>query len=397
MHRRIVGSILSFVVAASVGSVASGQEPRFERQTIDGDIQIGYGLAIGDVDGDGKQDVLLADKTRVVWYRNGDWAKFVIAENLTERDNVCIAAADVDGDGKVEVAVGAQWNPGETSDASASGAVFYMIRPDDPTERWEAVQLPHDPTTHRMRWYKRLDGVTQLVVLPLHGIGNSDGEGEGVKITAYTMPDDVRGEWATEVIDNEMHMTHNMDVAPGPGGMQWMLFAGKEGIKTIWYGRGWSKDHQGVDGVFYPAGEVRAGAINPQTYAGLYATIEPMHGNTVAAYGVQFGLGQWQITRRVLDESLNAGHGLVVADVLGTGRDQVVAGWRTPNAEGKVGIRLYSPDASRENWTTYTIDDNEMATEDLKAADLDGDGDLDLIAAGRATRNVVIYWNRGGE
>jgi hypothetical protein len=34
-----------------------------------------------------------------------------------------------------------------------------------------------------------------------------------------------------------------------------------------------------------------------------------------------------------------------------------------------------------------------MACEDLQAADLDADGDLDLVAAGRATKNVKIYWN----
>jgi len=30
----------------------------------------------------------------------------------------------------------------------------------------------------------------------------------------------------------------------------------------------------------------------------------------------------------------------------------------------------------------------------LKVADLNGDGKADIIAAGRATKNVVIYWNR---
>ena len=39
------------------------------------------------------------------------------------------------------------------------------------------------------------------------------------------------------------------------------------------------------------------------------------------------------------------------------------------------------------------IDDNQMACEDLKIADLNGDGRPDLIASGRSTKNVIIYWN----
>jgi hypothetical protein len=35
-----------------------------------------------------------------------------------------------------------------------------------------------------------------------------------------------------------------------------------------------------------------------------------------------------------------------------------------------------------------------MACEDLKLADLDGDGKLDIIASGRASNNLKIYWNR---
>src|ERR1041384_2035126 len=104
-------------------------QPKFSAQLLDDKVEIGYGLAIGDVDGDKKPDILMADKKQFVWYRNGDWKRFVLAENLTSHDNVCIAARDINGDGKVEVAVGAQWNPGETSDTTKSGAVFYLIRP----------------------------------------------------------------------------------------------------------------------------------------------------------------------------------------------------------------------------------------------------------------------------
>ena len=82
--------------------------PAFTAKTVDDKISIGYGLAIGDVDGDKKPDILLADAKEIVWYKNPGWEKSVIAKNLTLRDNVCIAARDLDGDGKVEIAVGAQ-------------------------------------------------------------------------------------------------------------------------------------------------------------------------------------------------------------------------------------------------------------------------------------------------
>ena len=181
----------------------------FERQVIDDKISIGYGLAIGDVDGDQKPDILLADKSQVAWYRNEDWKRFVMAENLNPRgcdpflDNVCIAARDIDGDGKVEVAVGANWNPGETNDATKSGSVHFLIRPEDPTGAWKSVKMPtHDPTVHRMHWMKinkKSDGNDdtasheyRLLVLPLHGKGNKGGEGEPVRLLAYVQGKSLR-------------------------------------------------------------------------------------------------------------------------------------------------------------------------------------------------------------
>ena len=170
-------------------------EPNFKEQTIDNNISIGYGLALGDVDGDGKPDILLADKKQFVWYRNGDWKKFVMAENLTEYDNVCITAEDINGDGKVEVAVGAQWNPSETGDDKKSGAVFYLIPPEDRTQLWKAVQLYHEPTIHRMRWIKSSEGKYYLAVLPLHGVGNKNGQGNGVNVLMYEYLQNVNEKW----------------------------------------------------------------------------------------------------------------------------------------------------------------------------------------------------------
>jgi hypothetical protein len=37
-----------------------------------------------------------------------------------------------------------------------------------------------------------------------------------------------------------------------------------------------------------------------------------------------------------------------------------------------------------------------MACEDIQVADLNGDGKPDIVAAGRSTHNLKIYWNQGG-
>src|SRR5437016_3179546 len=145
--------------------------PTFRAVEIDSKIQIGYAVTVADVDGDKKPDILVVDKNQIVWYRNPTWEKFVIAENLTPQDNVCIAAADIDGDGKAEIAVGAGWNPNDTVN---SGAVFYLIPPKDRTQKWEGVELPHEPTVHRMKWLRNDSGRFQLLVAPLHGRGNKD-------------------------------------------------------------------------------------------------------------------------------------------------------------------------------------------------------------------------------
>lgn len=359
--------------------------PVFEAQVIDDNISIGYGLAIGHVDNDEQPDILLADKTQFVWYDNGTWERHVLIENLTDRDNVAIAARDINGDGDVEIAVGAMWNPGETTDKDLSGAVHYLIQPPEPTMQWEPVQLPHDPTTHRMQWVKVEEDTYHLIVLPLHGIGNSGGEGDGVHVQMYTRPDDPRRPWQTRVLDDNMHLTHNFDVVETEAGAA-LYIAGKEGVRKIVYDGQWANAAVPVEGLSNAAGEVRVGALVDKQ---LIATIEPMHGNSLVAY-----LGEGERQRVVLDTTFAQGHALAVADILGLGRDQIVAGWRNPDANGQVGIRLYIPDETGSSWSIFVIDENTMACEDLKVADLNADGKLDIIAAGRATRNLVVYWNK---
>lgn len=355
----------------------------FNPQVIDDDVNIGYGVAIGDVDGDGKKDILLADKKQFVWYRNGDWKRFVLAENLTEHDNVCIAARDINGDGKVEVAVGAQWNPGETSDTAQSGSVHYLASPSDPTKPWKAIALHHEPTVHRMRWVQTKKNSYGLLVLPLHGRGNKDGEGAGSKAILYKMPEDPTEKWATEVIYDKMHLTHNFDYLEKDNETEIMI-GGKEGLALVTLPP--KKVEDQWNNISSGIGEVRTG--NMKGGERFIATIEPMHGNQLVVYPLNGN-------RTVLDSTLNQGHALACEDLLGVGYDQIVVGWRNPDSEGKVGIKLFTPEKGNvNNWQMHLIDDDNMACEDLMVEDLDGDGKPEIIASGRATNNLIIYWNK---
>ena len=285
----------------------------FKAQTIDSTVQIGYGLALGDVDGDKRIDILMADKKQFVWYRNGDWKRFVMIDSLTTQDNVCIAAADLDGDGKVEVAVGAQWIPSETTDKNKSGSVHFLIRPQDPTQPWSAVPLYHEPTIHRMRWVKHSDGNYYLIVLPLHGVANTGGNGTPVNILVYRYPDLIKKSEPMHIIESNMHATHNLEmVSTGLAGKKGLYIAGKEGVGFLDENFGQSQLHpvliKGTSG----AGEVRSGYLKNKK--AFIATIEPMHGQHLVFYT--------QEGRLILDSSLNEGHALVAADILGLGYDQ---------------------------------------------------------------------------
>lgn len=354
----------------------------FMPETIDNQVQIGYGLAIGDVNGDGRPDILLADKKAFVWYRNPDWKRFVIVENLTQRDNVCIAARDIDGDGKVEIAVGAQWNPGETKDPEASGSVHYLERPADPTQTWNAISLPHEPTVHRMDWVRTSDGF-QLIVVPLHGRGNQQGKGKGVRIYAYPAPIKLETSGDRILVDSSMHITHNFDILPD-GDYESLVVGGLEGARAFIYrNQQWIADPNPYYRMteYNGFGEIRKSES-------FLAGIQPFHGNMLTLYLP----GQ---IPKVLKEDLQQGHALACGDLLKQGMDQIIVGWREKNSLEEMGVTIFvASDPLWNQWTEYWVDQNEMACEDLKIGDLDGDGKPEIIAAGRSTNNLKIYWNR---
>ena len=103
----------------------------------------------------------------------------------------------------------------------------------------------------------------------------------------------------------------------------------------------------------------------------------------------------------MIAEPVQWGHAVWCADLDADGDDELIIGQRDPNkpgANGPKGPGVFVFDAkhgaSPAAFERHTLDDGGMACEDAVAADLDGDGRVDIIAGGRATHNVKIYWNR---
>ena len=89
---------LNFVTVLLAG--AATDAPTFERIVVDAQVGIGYGVAVADVDGDGRDDIVLVDQKEVRWYAAPKFERRVLCGKLTEHVRTM---ADVDGDGRDDI------------------------------------------------------------------------------------------------------------------------------------------------------------------------------------------------------------------------------------------------------------------------------------------------------
>jgi hypothetical protein len=341
----------------------------FRPQEIQSNWSVVYAVSFADMNGDKRPDIVAINPTQVAWFENPSWTKHVVLDGGTKKDNVCVTAEDIDRDGKLDLAVGADWQPTNTQ----SGGSLQWLRQGSPPP-WRLTPIAEEPTLHRIAWGDvDGDGKRELIVVPLHGRGTKGPEwqGAGARILVFRVPKVPEKEtWPVEVADNSLHIVHNFTIV---GDEIWT--ASVEGIHGIRRGKDgtWSK-RKLVGGA---PGEIKVGRVNGARHV---ATVEPWHGNSIVAYDAQWN-------RTVIEDKLNQAHALGWGDFDGDGSDDLAAGWR-----GKpFGLAVYKRAANGE-WSKTAIDD-ALAAEDLAVGDLNADGRPEIVAGGRATQNIRIYWN----
>jgi hypothetical protein len=401
-------ALTAVVAGAFAGEPAAF--PHFEAKQIDDSLGVGYCVLLVDVDGDGKKDVVVVDSTRVVWYQNPTWHRRTILQGITKPDNVSAAAYDIDGDGQIDLALAADWKPFNTK---GGGTLQWLRRGKSLDDPWTVYPIGEEPTVHRIR-FADLDGSGKpvLVVAPLMGRGSSREknwmDGSPVRLLAYRIPKDPgRDRWEPEEIYSKLHVLHNFWPVPGAGGRSNgadFLTASYEGVSLLSRsGTGWTQRLLGAGNQETPGGsrgasEVKRGKFKDGTP--FIATVEPWHGHQLVVYTPSTDpAALWQ--RRVVDDRLKWGHAVWCADLDGDGGDEIVLGVRdnlSAKSGERCGVRVYKATGEHGSaWERHLIDEGAVAVEDLAAADLDGDGRVDIVAVGRQTHNVRIYRNLGAK
>jgi hypothetical protein len=395
-------------------------EPKFERIVIDNDFPGAYQVEVADVNGDKKPDIIAVGGGTCAWYKNPSWKKRIISTPKDSPDIITSATADLDGDGKAEVAIGYDF----AMNTPKRGKLLLAVQGKSIDDPWTFKKIANVGSIHRIRWGE-FDGdasAPELVVAPIFGqeakpptyddpasiaifqVGHDPKAGEWRridldKLPTYRFRDGTGNEKMSNPEQARRPVLHAIEVKPNtnPGEKNNLLTADNLGV-------GWFSTLDDLEGARLVrsvdtipgqapkrgCSEVHYGRFAVRGW--FLATIEPWHGTRVVIHRAEFSEREGGRVRDlkgffpglVIDDTLDEGHALWVADVDGDGTDEVFAGHRGKDHR----VSMYKFDG--KIWNKMVLD-KEIAAQDLRGGDINGDGKPDVVAVGGSTHNVILY------
>jgi hypothetical protein len=360
---------------------------------------IGSGIALGDIDGDGKLDVITADgptfgdpgQPAVAWYKNpggedrGNWTKTIIDSQFGGTDDAQVA--DIRGNGVREVI---------TSDYNQGQIVWYENPRNsggnpssDPwTRHVIAAGFLHDMAVGDVLGNGKIDVV-------VHGhFGAFNNEAGPMVLYIQNNPDS----WTSVTMTNAPDYNTNGNEK----GIALANLAGHTDGKLDLVGNGYWME-QPANAADGNAWTVHTFASSPIPLAAVAVAdidgdgrldiiTDASDGNPGKLEWFKQGSGNprdptdW--TEHTIDTSVLSSHILAIADMNQDGHPDIV--WGGPGATGRVGISYNNGDGSA--WTVQILSASDGGRP--RIGDLGGDGDLDIVSTRDDKVPVDVWYNQ---
>ena len=353
-----------------------------------------YGIAAGDIDGDGDVDLIAADGyVGLYWFENdgkGNFTKHVIREKRSERGELlerhCLA--DINGDGRLDLVI----------IDNSQGHVLWFENPPDPRKGpWPLHYIERD----------MLPGAYDVAAADIMGNGTlSIVTSSWRKGNRFVWYEKRWGDWIPHIIDHPIAETRAVCAVDidKDGRIDVLGTAAKEG-EVVWYKNPGDPIHQPwkktiIDSAARPIhghpcdmdGDGGVDVVMALGMVGLDAEDNPANHQVVwYEHEGQPGRSPWR--KHIIADHFHNAHEAVAGDLDGDGQIEVVA-----SAWGDAGrIALFKHDGDpRGKWSMQLLKEHWPLANQVLLADLNGDGRLDVVACAERGSNEVRWWRNEG-
>ncbi len=372
--------------------------PRFTEHLIRDGYKYSYGIAAGDLDGDGDLDLTSADTRsfKLYWFENdgkGSFKEHVIEKEYRERLERH-ALADVNRDGKLDVVI----------IENLHGDVLWYKNSGTPGKdaEWKRFTIAKGAAP----------GAYDVAVADFDGDGDLD-----VAISTWTLSkkfvwfenlgDVEKPEgWRMHVVEEKVGETRTIRAGDFDGdGKPDLLGTARDTNLVVWYQNPGDPRKQ-------PWKRQVIDATSPQPCHGMPVDLDGDGDlDVVMALGMILGTGdntrqivwyenlgkggkgtEWK--KHLIGGNFDFAFEAIAVDLNGDGKLDVAAtSWATPH--GRV-VWFENPGDPRGRWTLHPLKSNWARANQILAADLNGDKRPDLVAGAEIGANEVRWWRNEG-